>query len=517
MFYNIRFALSISFIAAGSLLSIASPAFAQKANSGEPFTVTETRMGMAPLEVLSPKGGGLFLSRDNLHFAYIEPCSGNEFGTKDAYRVVVDGKQEAAYKGIRGSVEFSSDYKRHAYLAERSDGYVVVVDGKEQKPQKGVGARQFEFSQDGKRWAYLLTRPNGKRVQVVDGVEGSECDDAGYVSFSPDSKRFYYNYGIDKQRFLMLDEKVFGPYESLSRDSWSVDSKHWCFLAKRPDGWHVVLDGKEGVANAEIAKGDYRDVVEMSPNGGVVAYVSKKGSETLFNLSDNVNFFSSKADNAITRLFWSGDSQRIGLVVGKDQAISITQMNSATTKYPTVPPLKAYPKVLADTFEFSPDSLRFGYIAMTEVAPKDLPEMNRFVAVVDGVETPSFLNQKEKFGRTYGFYPFLKFSPDSKRYAYGAMTETNQVHVIENGVEGPLFDVDGFAFSGDFLYSPDGKSFAYRGIVNKRPVLVVNGKVVTANLQGYLPTGLLIWTSNSLLTSVGYRGSEVIRVSVSIR
>lgn len=517
MFCNIQFALSISFIAAGSLLSIASPAFAQKANSGEPFTVTETRMGTAPPEVLGPRKGGLFLSRDNLHFGYIEPSAANELGFKDSYRVVVDGKQDASYKSIRRSVEFSADSKHSAYLAERSDGYVVVVDGKEQKAQKGIRARHFEFSQDGKRWAYLLTRPNKKAVVVVDGVEGSECDDAGYVFFSPDSKRFYYNYGIDKQRYLMLDEKVFGPYDSLSRESWSADSKHCCFLAKRLDGWHVVLDGKEGVANAEIAKGDYRDVVEMSPNGGVVAYVSKKGSETLFNLSDNVNFFSSKADNAITRLFWSGDSQRIGLVVGKDQAISITQMNSATTKYPTVPPLKAYPKVLADTFEFSPDSLRFGYIAMTEVAPKNLPEMNRFVAVVDGVESPSFLNQTEKFGRSYGFYPFMQFSPDSKRYAYGAMTETNQVHVIENGVEGPLFDVDGFAFSGDFRYSPDGKSFAYRGIMDKRPVLVVNGKIVKANVESYLSTGLLVWTSNSVVTTVGYRGSEVIRVNVSIR
>ncbi len=517
MFCNIKSALSISCIVAGSLVSIASPGYAQKTNSGEPISVTEIRMGTAPHEVLSPTKGGLFLSRDNLHFGYIEPSAANEFGVKDSYRVVVDGKQEADYKSIRGSVEFSLDSKHYAYLAEQSDGYVVVVDGKAQKAQKGIRAKRFELSGDGKHWAYLLTRPNKKTVVVVDGVEGSECDDAGYVFFSADSKRYYYEYKIDKHSYLMLDQKVFGPYDSLSRESWSANSDHFCFLAKRPDGWHAILDGKEGAATEEIAKSDFRDVFEMSPNGGLVAYVSKKGNDTYFNLSDNVNFFSSKADNAITRLFWSADNQRIGLVVGKDQAISITQLNSAKTKYPPVPPLKAYPKVVVDTFEFSPDSLRFGYIAISEVAPKNLPEMNRFVAVVDGVEISSFLNQVEKFGRTYCFYPFIKFSPDSKRFAYGAMTETRQVHVIENGEEGPLFDVDGFVFSGNFRYSPDSKSFAYRGIINKREVLVVNGKIVKANVESYFSTGLLVWTSNSVLTAVGYRGAEVFRVSVTIR
>ena len=62
-----------------------------------------------------------------------------------------------------------------AYVAARGGKRLVVVDGVEGKEYDGIGEGTPVFSPDSKRVAYAAAR-GAKQLVVVDGVEGKEYD-----------------------------------------------------------------------------------------------------------------------------------------------------------------------------------------------------------------------------------------------------------------------------------------------------------------------------------------------------
>jgi len=85
--------------------------------------------------------------------------------------VVVDGKEEKAYKSIRVNPLFSPDSRRVAYEAEIGEKQVAVVDGKEEKFYDGFGDGSLIFSPDSRHVAYEA-QDGTKQFAVVDGKEG---------------------------------------------------------------------------------------------------------------------------------------------------------------------------------------------------------------------------------------------------------------------------------------------------------------------------------------------------------
>jgi len=65
----------------------------------------------------------------------------------------------------------------------------------------------------------------------------------------------------------------------------------------------------------------------------------------------------------------------------------------------------------------------------------------------------------------------LKFSPDSKRLAYVAVTHKNKQILVVDGTEGTEYDS-----IGDFVFSGDGRQFAYAAKRGRAWVLVLDGK-----------------------------------------
>jgi hypothetical protein len=105
----------------------------------------------------------------------------------------IETSEGERYDGIgRGTVLFSPDSKRLAYVAGAGGKQFVVADGKRGPDYESIGRGTPVFSTDGKHVAYAATL-NGKQTIVVDGQPGKEYDVAGkggVVFDGPDS--FYY-------------------------------------------------------------------------------------------------------------------------------------------------------------------------------------------------------------------------------------------------------------------------------------------------------------------------------------
>ena len=109
------------------------------------------------------------------------------YGARQGSRVVVlDGKPGQLYDGIgAGSLVFSPNGQRLAYVAQVGKQQVVVVDGQASKPYKGIAVGSLVFSADSQHVAYAANDEG-----VLDGQAGNRKK-PGSRSFSPDSQRPY--------------------------------------------------------------------------------------------------------------------------------------------------------------------------------------------------------------------------------------------------------------------------------------------------------------------------------------
>ncbi len=164
--------------------------------------------------------GSLTVSPDSRRVAYVVKEDTAEEGSKQV--VVVDGTKGKRYDTIfrevwarrqgrlitKGSLIFSADSQRVAYVAEDGSKQVVVVDGMEGKRYAAIEEDSIIFSPDSKRVAYVATNGN-KQFVVVDGMEGKQYDvivtpSGGKISFdSPDS--FHY-LAFEGDRVYLVEE-----------------------------------------------------------------------------------------------------------------------------------------------------------------------------------------------------------------------------------------------------------------------------------------------------------------------
>ena len=91
--------------------------------------------------------------------------------------VVVDGEEGEPCDGIGvGSLVFSPDSRRVAYVGNRGNRMFVVIDGRRGKEYDGIVCNTLVFSPDSKHLAYIA-QSNRKQFVVVDGVEGQPFAD----------------------------------------------------------------------------------------------------------------------------------------------------------------------------------------------------------------------------------------------------------------------------------------------------------------------------------------------------
>ena len=403
----------------------------------------------------------------------------------EKFVVSVNGQPDQEYEWIvAGSLGFTAEGNKHVYLVQQANKVFVVLGGKEGKQYHEVVNQDIFRSPKGDRIAYLA-RPTatGKRLMVVDDLEGKEFDQVGAFSFSPDGTRFAYGVetggkqyfivdnkptkefdkvlgqafvwtadgkqfaypAVREQKMLMvIGDKEEGPYDQVTAPVFSPDGQHLAYSAKRNDKWVVIADGKEQAEYEAIDSQSLR----YSPDNLHFAYVAvKAGKKSVLVLDGKEQKELDGVAGATVR--FSPDSARLAYMgltktkdaEGKDSAKLFWVLDGEE--------LRAYDGLDARAFVFSPDSKRFFYVAVRN---------KRNVVVIDRIE-----------GKEYDEIVQLQFSPDSKHVAYMAKRE-NRVYAVVDNAEGV-----GYVTAANLVFSPDGKRMAYVAGRDKSMFVVVDG------------------------------------------
>ena len=115
-------------------------------------------------------------------------------------------KEGTEYDGIgKGTVVFTADSKRWAYVAGAESKQFAVVDGQEGKHYDGIGRNSLVFSPDGKHVVYAATEGN-KQFTVLDGNEGEQYDIAGKGGVMFDSANTFHYLAVNNNLNLKLGD-----------------------------------------------------------------------------------------------------------------------------------------------------------------------------------------------------------------------------------------------------------------------------------------------------------------------
>jgi hypothetical protein len=274
------------------------------------------------------------------------------------------------------------------------------------------------FSPDGRRVAYTVVNLMDWSQVVIDGKPSPKYDSGlGEVLFSPDSRHVVYSVLGDNHGFVVVDG-VEGPkYDAVGDAVYSADGQHLAYLAKkgRTPGvveggtWRVVEDGVEGLEGAMGPAWNIAPAPNLSADGRRVAFPAERDGKPLADLVEGVKWV-----------------EVVDGVAGPEY----DEVGDAV---------------------FSPDGKRVAY------SPK---KGEKWLIVLDGVEEAR-----------YDVVGDAVFSPDSRHVAYTANHSKRRVVVVEDGVEGPEYDLvvrDGPNFLADgtlvYLATKGGSLYRVRNI-----------------------------------------------------
>ena len=193
-----------------------------------------------PGERYTPVINFLF-SPNSAHYAFIA-------GSR---QVVMDGVEGPEFeKVLLGTLQFSPDGERLAYIATDGEKEFVVVDGEPGKAYDRIGPGSVRFSPDSQRLLYVGIRGD-QEILVTDEIEGplqlNIVIDTG--TFSPDSQHVAYamtiGSGSAAKDYVVVDGKrVEIAYEFIAEEplAFSPDSRHMAFLIRKGDAWALVID-----------------------------------------------------------------------------------------------------------------------------------------------------------------------------------------------------------------------------------------------------------------------------------
>jgi dipeptidyl aminopeptidase/acylaminoacyl peptidase len=190
---------------------------------------------------------------------------------RTACRAVLDGVEGPEYQRIDPDcVALSPRNGRLAYAACTAGSCAIVLDGEE-----GTSCDQIAeptFSPDGNRFAYAAKYGNAASV-VIDGEEHPSHAEVKDLTFSPDSRRFAYRALSGTREDKVVVDGEDGPvYIEVGPIAFSPDSRHFAYFASQRLGFRsVVIDGLyHGPAHPAIVSGptfiDDRTVVYLALN-----------------------------------------------------------------------------------------------------------------------------------------------------------------------------------------------------------------------------------------------------------
>lgn len=192
----------------------------------------------------------IHFSEDSKHIVYAAEID-------SGWVVVVDSVRSRPWPGI-GEVVLGPN-QRLAYAANDSGRWRVILDGTQLSFFDAVMQGSLTFSPDGRRLAFVVAEGDAFRV-VVDGEPGPLYQAVGALRFDPEGNRLAYVARRDDQEYLVIGEKLFGPVWSLA-DFTLGPGGRLGMLVRGAQGWRAVVDGNESEIFQNI------DTIHFSPAG----------------------------------------------------------------------------------------------------------------------------------------------------------------------------------------------------------------------------------------------------------
>jgi hypothetical protein len=177
-------------------------------------------------------------SADGRHIAYAARTNGH-------WAVVHQGRPGPAWDGI-GEIVLSSS-GRLAYAAERDGSWRVIVDGQAGPRFDAILAGTLRFSRDGRRSAYVGRDRRGVRA-VVDGRAGPRFDGIGQLAISEDGARVAYAARRGDDAHVVVDGVIGPPWRAVSALALSPTGGRVAHGAFDGRDWRVIVDGEPGAA-----------------------------------------------------------------------------------------------------------------------------------------------------------------------------------------------------------------------------------------------------------------------------
>jgi WD40 repeat protein len=326
--------------------------------------------------------------------------------------------------------------------------------------------REVWFSPDGRK--VLCSAQKGSKMFVIVGdSKGEEYDEVKHPSFAPDHKTVVYEACKGGKSFIVFGDKIEGSkYDGVdfylfARDGALVYAatvgEKTALVSGREQGegfeslsWprvgnEIAYRGSANkrdalmVGGRRVAEYDKIDDLSFSPDEKTLAYAAREKGESFIVMGDQKGpSFDSVRDPVFSsdgkRMAYVASSWKLNkdfVVLGLDQGQKFDWIKDVI---------------------FSPDGKSLAYSAV---------DGNRSYIVLDGKKGPEFDKVR-----------YLRFSPNSSVFAYAAESEGRHFMVVgeQKG------DAPGYAACGIPVFSPDGKTVAYKAILDnsKRSVVVGN-------------------------------------------
>ena len=384
---------------------------------------------------------------------------------------VIDGIVGKAYR-LASAIEFSSDSKRHSYIVEPGPGRrIVVVDGVEGEPYENLVQPASRFSSDSKRVAYAGMRDNKWRA-VIDGKQGEAYDELLYITFSPDGKRVGFAARRGKIWQVVIDGVEGEAFDGVGREGihFSPDSSRVAYTAIKDGKQFTVIDGVQG--NPCEAIGGFA----FSPDGRRTYFVARRSGQTLFMVDGQ----DSGVYESIHNLSFSPDSKHTVLGV-RHQGKVFHVVNDR--------PEPGYQDVTRPIF--SPDNQQMVYAARQNA---------KWSLIRDG-----------KSIRFHDQIPSMIFSPDSRRLAYVAIDENMARAVIDAAVSVRYDSI----WSNSLYFTPDSKRWVM-GASREGETLLVVDSIEDTPVGSFVPGSVPVFDGNDRFHIIIRRGSNYHRLDVQI-
>jgi hypothetical protein len=444
--------------------------------------------------VLGPASGQSYsspiphLSKTGLHVGIKVP-KGSRFAMR------VDGVDGPTIDDVMQGFVFSTNGRRHAYVAKVGDEHIVVLDGKEvarARPHRNgtFPFRDLGFSPQGTHFYYQqLMPPEGVPYRwVIDGKPEETHAGVETPVFSPDETRYFYwallPDGSTKK--LIVDGKNSGfPGED---PQFSPDGRNIVTIVRGEKESALFINGRQGsrarlIFKAYMSTGGLNLLVlGTGREGGNMQYLGASGKKIEGSDCRTIESVTFSPDGKHYAALCAVDGGRkFMLIDGKKHQDyeGITEFtftpDSARSIYVGRSGGKFFPVVNGEEYEAYPNTQglilgaggkRVGFLGSSPMS-RDV-----FVAL-DGKTTATIKNAT-----------YLGFSSDASRYALTAGDPALATLYLD-GVEQK--DVGIIATSGlknrevPFAFSPDNKYIAHFGFINPRTDkrgLMVNGKLV---------------------------------------